>query len=143
MGQVKHESRSGERTLESFSGSSPEVYFNNKYSNRSDLGNQGSNDCELFRGAGYIHLTGRYNYQKFANYVGVIDIGKYAWESCGWFWNRGNPKTTDLNTYVDIKDWHSISSAINQYDTTTFTTHYKYINEFYDILTGQNLGLPQ
>lgn len=172
MGQVKHESRKGERTLESFSGASPEVYFNNKYSNMNALGNQGGNDGELFRGSGYIHLTGRYNYQKFANYVGdqqimtdgyrlvggvynrpiqnisasdvgVIDIGKYAWESCGWFWNRGNPKTTDLNTYADIKDWHSISSAINQYDTATFPTRNKYINEFYNILTGQNLGLPE
>jgi len=172
MGQVQHESRKGERTLESFSGTTLEVYFNNKYSNRSDLGNQGGSDGELFRGSGYIHLTGRYNYQKFAHYVGdqqimidgyklvggvynqpvqnisssdvgVIDIGEYAWESCGWFWNRGNPKTTDLNTYADIKGWNSISSAINQNDTTAFKTRNKYINEFYDILTGQSLGLPE
>lgn len=69
---------------------------------------------------GYRLVGGNYNrpvQNISASDVGVIDIGKYAWESCGWFWNRGNPKTTDLNTYADIKDWHSISSAINQYDT--------------------------
>ncbi|MDL2302252.1 hypothetical protein LJC58_07850, partial [Lachnospiraceae bacterium OttesenSCG-928-D06] len=119
MGQVKHESRAGARTLESFSGNFPEEYFNGKYSDVSILGNLGGNDGEHFRGAGYLQLTGRYNYQRFADYVGdqeimvqgyqivggvynqpvenikkedkgVIDIGKYAWEASGWYWNYGS-----------------------------------------------------
>jgi predicted chitinase len=116
LGEVAHESAFGSRTLEKYNGSSPETYFNKKYSNNyKNLGNKGGNDGELFRGSGYLHITGRYNYQKFADYIGnqsimkdgyrliggvynkplskikpgelgVIDIGKYAWEASGWFW---------------------------------------------------------
>jgi len=42
--------------------------FNNAYSSRGDLGNQGGNDGFHFRGAGYIQLTGRANYESFAIY---------------------------------------------------------------------------
>jgi hypothetical protein len=172
LGEVKHESSAGARILERFSSNSSEQYFNNKYSNRSDLGNKGGNDGELFRGSGYIQITGRYNYQRFADYVGdeqimvqgyklvggdynqpvqnikpsdvgVIDIGKYAWEASGWFWNYGNQKMGDLNLYADHKDWHSVSSAINQNDTASFLTRNKKINEFYNILTDKCLGLPE
>jgi len=38
------------------------------YSYRTDLGNQGGNDGFHFRGAGYIQLTGRVNYESFALY---------------------------------------------------------------------------
>lgn len=171
MGQVAKESRFGARTLESYSGNSPEQYFNTKYSNRNDLGNTGGNDGELYRGAGYIHLTGRYNYTRFANFVndssiikegykkvggnynrdvskikssdvGVIDIGEYAWESAAWFWTEGNPKNKNLNNFVTNLDWKSVSEAINQHDTKTFYERNQYINVFYEILTGKSLNLP-
>lgn len=171
MGQVAKESKFGARTLEQFNGNDPEKYSNDKYSGRSDLGNMGGNDGELYRGAGYIHLTGRYNYQKFADYigdnniitegykivggvynrdiskikksdVGVIDIGKYAWESAGWFWIKGNPENCNLNDFVANLDWKSISEAVNKNDTETFYERNGYINDFYEILTGKSLGLP-
>ena len=171
MGEVAKESNFGTRTVEMFSGDDPEEYFNNRYSNNSGLGNKGGNDGELYRGAGYIHLTGRYNYEKFAEYieddeivtrgykvvggeynkdvsdiepgeVGVIDIGEYAWESAGWFWTEGNPKGCNLNDFVAKLDWKSVSEAINKGDKGTFVERNGYINDFYEILTGKSLGLP-
>ena len=171
MGEVAKESNFGTRTVEMFSGDDPEEYFNNRYSNNSGLGNKGGNDGELYRGAGYIHLTGRYNYEKFAEYieddeivtrgykvvggeynkdvsdiepgeVGVIDIGEYAWESAGWFWTEGNPKGCNLNDFVAKLDWKSVSEAINKGDKGTFVELNGYINDFYEILTGKSLGLP-
>ena len=171
MGQVAKESRFGARTLETFNGDDPEKYFNDMYSNKKDLGNRGGNDGELYRGAGYIHLTGRYNYEEFAEYigddniitegykivggvynrdisekkksdVGVIDIGKYAWESAAWFWTKDNPENCNLNDYVEKLDWESVSEAINKKDTGTFFERNGYINDFYEILTGKSLGLP-
>ena len=41
------------------------------YDHRKDLGNEGPPDGERFRGRGYIQLTGRYNYQKFSQLLGM------------------------------------------------------------------------
>lgn len=41
------------------------------YDNRQDLGNQGPPDGERFRGRGYIQLTGRFNYGKYGNTIGL------------------------------------------------------------------------
>lgn len=41
------------------------------YDNRRDLGNQGSPDGSLYRGRGYVQLTGRYNYNHFGPAIGL------------------------------------------------------------------------
>jgi peptidoglycan L-alanyl-D-glutamate endopeptidase CwlK len=43
------------------------------YDNRRDLGNQGRDDGERFRGRGFIQLTGRHNYHKYGRAVGRSD----------------------------------------------------------------------
>jgi len=40
------------------------------YDNRKDLGNKGKGDGALFKGRGYIQLTGRANYQQFGRLIG-------------------------------------------------------------------------
>lgn len=73
---------------------------------------------------------------------GVIDVGKYAWESAGWFWTVDNPKNCNLNDFVKVLNWKSVSEAINKSDPSTFGKRNQYINDFYFILTGNTLGLP-
>jgi len=41
------------------------------YDNRRDLGNQGAPDGERFKGRGFIQLTGRANYLKYGNAIGL------------------------------------------------------------------------
>jgi len=173
IGQVRKESWDGTRTLEKFAGDDPEAYFNKKYSNRGkgSLGNLGGDDGQLFRGAGYLQLTGRYNYGKFSEYIGdekimtegyrlvggvynrdvssikasdkgVIDIGKYAWESAGWFWSICNPKGRNLNEYADQLDGKTITDTIHG-NSESYLERNKYTNQLYNILTGESLGLPQ
>ncbi len=50
--------------------SSPGGHFD-LYDHRRDLGNQGPPDGANFRGRGYIQLTGRYNYEKYGNRIGL------------------------------------------------------------------------
>jgi len=77
MGNVHHESFGGNSLLEEFN-RTPTIteadvaaHFNNMYNGR--MGNRiGSNDGSRFRGAGYIQLTGRNNYTRFARYIGSI-----------------------------------------------------------------------
>ena len=44
-----------------------------KYDNRRDLGNQGPPDGERFKGRGFIQLTGRFNYQKHGEAIGLAN----------------------------------------------------------------------
>ncbi|MCX6150791.1 MAG: peptidoglycan-binding protein [Ignavibacteriales bacterium] len=41
------------------------------YDNRKDIGNQGAPDGASFKGRGFIQLTGRANYQKYGNAIGL------------------------------------------------------------------------
>jgi peptidoglycan L-alanyl-D-glutamate endopeptidase CwlK len=45
----------------------------NLYDKRTDLGNQGPPDGEMFRGRGFIQLTGRDNYLKYGQRIGLGD----------------------------------------------------------------------
>jgi len=42
-----------------------------KYDNRADIGNQGPPDGDMYKGRGYIQLTGRYNYQDMSDYLEI------------------------------------------------------------------------
>ena len=62
------------------------------------LGNFIKGDGLRFKGAGYIQLTGRFNYQKFANSIGDNNVMKgakyvsknYPWSSAGFWWKSNN-----------------------------------------------------
>lgn len=92
ISQISHESGGGRYKEELASGS--------EYEYRSDLGNIQSGDGRKYKGAGYIQLTGRANYQAFANYIqddkvmtGVTYVANtYPFTSAGFWWysNRMN-----------------------------------------------------
>ncbi|MDX8046532.1 LysM peptidoglycan-binding domain-containing protein, partial [Gracilibacillus sp. S3-1-1] len=91
ISQCSHESGAGTWTTEIASGQA--------YEYREDLGNIYSGDGPKYKGAGYIQLTGRYNYTQFANAIGdqkVVNQGvdyvaaNYPWTSAGFWWDSNN-----------------------------------------------------
>ncbi|OMD43202.1 hypothetical protein BSK56_24180, partial [Paenibacillus borealis] len=92
-----------------------------------DLGNTKTGDGYLFRGAGYIQLTGRSNYQAFADTMGDKEImkqgagylaEKYAWEAAGNFWkNKGINKIIskgETSKQDEIETFKQVSNAVNR-----------------------------
>jgi len=50
-------------------------YFTKLYEGRADLGNTQEGDGPLFRGRGYIQITGRSNYTEYGREIGVDLVG--------------------------------------------------------------------
>jgi putative chitinase len=96
MAQVAHES-GGLRWMK-------ELASGWAYENRKDLGNTQKGDGPRFKGAGVIQLTGRANYQAFANFMGDPRIMEgvnyvssvYPFSSAGFWW-----KNNRMNALVD------------------------------------------
>lgn len=92
LSQTAHESGGGRYKKELASGWD--------YEGSSDLGNVRKGDGPRYKGAGYIQMTGRYNYQKFADFIkdpkvmtGVEYVAyNYPFSSAGYWWqsNRMN-----------------------------------------------------
>ena len=103
ISQCSHESACGTYTKELASGKA--------YENRKDLGNNQPGDGPKYKGAGFIQMTGRSNYQAFANFMndqkimdGVDYVAKnYPWSSAGFWWksNGMNSLCDDKNTTVE------------------------------------------
>jgi len=102
LSQISHESGGGRYKEELASGAD--------YEGRSDLGNTQAGDGKRFKGAGYIQMTGRANYQAFANYIkdpkvmeGVTYVAKkYPMTSAGFWWHNNNMNALcDSNPTVD------------------------------------------
>jgi predicted chitinase len=90
ISQCSHESCCGNYRKEIASGV--------RYEGRSDIGNTEPGDGPRFKSAGYIQLTGRYNYQQLADYLGddcVMEVVDYVAEaypgtSAGLWWSHNN-----------------------------------------------------
>ena len=96
MSQTAHESGGGRYTMELASGEA--------YEYRSDLGNTQPGDGKLYKGAGYLQITGRANYQAFADYLPDQDVMKgceyvattYPFTSAGHWWMNNK-----MNALID------------------------------------------
>lgn len=94
----------------------PEKIANRVYANRMKNGNEQSGDGWKFRGRGLIQLTGRDNYTKLSQDLGLSldDTVKYletpngAVSSAGWFWDNNK-----LNQYCDNDDFITLTKRIN------------------------------
>lgn len=108
-------SRFDEETAEQYA-RNPEMIANKVYANRLGNGDEASGDGWKYRGRGIIQLTGKANYENFANSVGktldeVVDYlstKEGALESACWFWTQNN-----LNCYADEEDITMITKRIN------------------------------
>ncbi|CAL5981635.1 SCP-like_extracellular protein [Hexamita inflata] len=88
-----------------------EIADGQAYEGRQDLGNIYPGDGPKFKGAGYIQLTGRYNYQAFANSLGDQKVmggcqyvaSTYPWKSAGFWWNM-NGMTAFCNNGATVEE---------------------------------------
>ncbi len=72
LATAKHETQGFTSLHEKYNGNSAYDYFMAKYSDRTDLGNRpGTDDGYTYYGRGFVHLTGRANYEKMGNQFGV------------------------------------------------------------------------
>lgn len=110
LAQVFHESAALRYTEEIASGKA--------YEGREDLGNIQKDDGIKFKGRGFIQITGRANYQAYANSEYCVgDLMKHPeWLSKSpgnqkasmWFW-----KTKGLNELADKDDIRAITKKVN------------------------------
>lgn len=94
----------------------PEKIANRVYANRMGNGDEASGDGFRYCGRGLIQLTGKTNYQAFADSLEmrVEDVPEYlqtfegAAQSACWFWEVNN-----LNKFADIGDILNMTKRIN------------------------------
>jgi hypothetical protein len=80
------------------------------------LGNTQPGDGFRYRGRGPIQITGRFNYQRFGELLGVDLVGnpdlaatpQFAFSTAGVFW-----KVNGLNELADVQDFITITRRIN------------------------------
>jgi putative chitinase len=93
-----------------------ELIANRIYANRMGNGDESSGDGFRYCGRGLIQLTGKTNYQNFADSLemDVEDVPAYlatfegAAQSACWFW-----ETNNLNRFADVSDIKGLTRAIN------------------------------
>jgi putative chitinase len=94
----------------------PEAIANRAYADRMGNGSEDSGDGWRYRGRGLIQLTGRANYQQFADSIetSIDEIPAYletfqgAVQSACWFWDTNN-----LNPLADAGDIRTLTRRIN------------------------------
>lgn len=94
----------------------PAKIANRVYANRMGNGDEASGDGFKFCGRGLIQLTGRNNYTRLAQDLGIsiedtiayLETPNGAVASAGWFWDNNN-----LNQYCDKNDFITLTKRIN------------------------------
>jgi putative chitinase len=94
----------------------PQKIANRVYANRMNNGDEASGDGYRFCGRGLIQLTGRANYTKFAEDLGIsieetvayLETPAGAVSSAGWFWDMNG-----LNKFCDNEDFVTLTKRIN------------------------------
>jgi hypothetical protein len=97
-----------------------ELASGDAYEGRQDLGNTRTGDGRRFKGSGAIQLTGRYNYQRFADYIKDPDVmdgaayvsARYPFTSAGFWWHLNA-----INAFVDQgASCRQVSAKVNGRD---------------------------
>jgi len=114
----------------------PEAIANRVYANRMGNGDEASGDGWKYCGRGLIQLTGKNNYQAFADSenMNIEEVPEFltsyigAVKSALWFWNKNN-----LNATADVGDLLLMTKKINggTHGLAERTAEYKRILEIY------------
>lgn len=94
----------------------PELIANMVYSSRMGNGPAESGEGWKYRGRGLKQLTGKDNYTRCGQALGVDFVGNpdllleplYAARSAGWFW-----KSNNLSKFADVEDLEGMTKKIN------------------------------
>lgn len=116
----------------------PEKIANRAYANRMGNGDEKSGDGWRYRGRGLIQLTGKNNYQNFADSIetALEEIPDYletfegAVQSACWFW-----ETNNLNSLADKGDILALTKRINggTIGLQDRIKHYNHALEVFDV----------
>jgi putative chitinase len=116
----------------------PEKIANKAYANRMGNGDENSGDGWRFSGRGLIQLTGKTNYQNFADSIetSLEEIPEYletfegAVQSACWFW-----ETNNLNPLADRGDIVALTKKINggTIGLEDRIKHYNHALEVFDV----------
>jgi len=112
LAQILHESGMLRYTREIWGPTPAQV----RYEGRKDLGNTEPGDGKRFMGRGLMQVTGRNNYQRVGDALGVdlvsnpeqLETPVLAARSAGWFW-----KEHGLNELADAGKFETITRRIN------------------------------
>jgi putative chitinase len=93
-----------------------EAIANRIYANRMGNGDEASGDGYRYSGKGLIQLTGKSNYQSFADSLEITPTAaaeymqtfEGACQSACWFW-----ETNNLNKFADVGDFETMTKRIN------------------------------
>jgi predicted chitinase len=123
---------------------SEEIATGKAYEGRGDLGNINPGDGVKYKGRGLIQLTGRFNYTKYGNQLGVDLINnpqlaaepELAVRIAGAYWHN-----TGLNTLSDRGNFREITRRING-GFNGLTDRIKYWEIAKRVLNSVNLAIP-
>jgi len=98
----------------------PAAIANAIYGNRADLGNTQPGDGYAFIGRGFIMITGRANYTRYATLIGqplvqqpqLLQEALYAAQAAAAFW-----KATNINAKADLDDVAGVTRLVNGGET--------------------------
>ncbi|WP_443748125.1 D-Ala-D-Ala carboxypeptidase family metallohydrolase [Asticcacaulis solisilvae] len=93
-----------------------EAIANAVYGNRADLGNTQPGDGYKYIGRGFLMITGRANYTRYATLIGqplvdkpeLLEQPTYAAQAAAAFW-----KTTNINARADADDINGVTRLVN------------------------------
>ncbi len=116
LAQIAHESGEFRYMQEIWGPTDAQLKYEPVTSVSENLGNTEPGDGELFMGRGVIQITGRYNYGKYGELVGVDLLSnppiasspQIAFSTAGAYW-----ETHGLNELADEEDFETITEKIN------------------------------
>ena len=117
----------------------PEMIASRVYGNRMGNGDESTKEGYKFRGRGYIQLTGKSNYTKFAQFIGEDTVGnpdlvatKYPLASAAFFFDS-NKLWSICDKGADDATVTSVTKRVNG-GTIGLSDRIKHFNEYYNLL---------